>query len=137
MAGFDDPAVAAAFAAFPEPAKPGLMRLRALILETAGHLPKIGRLEEALRWGQPAYLTPDTRSGSTLRLGMAGDGDFAIFAHCQSRVISRFAHHAPPNTRIKGNRAVLFAHADDIDPDTLRPLIRHALTYHKPHLAEP
>jgi hypothetical protein len=40
--------------------------------------PGVGALHETLKWGQPAYLTPETRSGTTLRLGVPKSGGYAI-----------------------------------------------------------
>ena len=42
--------------------------LRALIFGVARKLPEADRVEECLKWGQPAYLTAETGAGSTLRL---------------------------------------------------------------------
>ena len=124
------PEVAAAFDAFPDTAKPGLMRLRSLILDCAADLPQIGVLKEELRWGQPASLPATPRIGSTLRLGVPKPGGFAIFAHCGTSIIRDFADAFPGMDRIEGNRAVLFDTADQIDPARHGQLIHHALTYH-------
>ncbi|WP_299845968.1 DUF1801 domain-containing protein [uncultured Roseovarius sp.] len=107
----------------------GVLALRALIFQTAGTLPQTGGLQEALRWGQPAYLTK-ARAGSTLRLGPHKDARFAIFAHCQSTIIASYAQAFPGWDRIDGNRAVLFDEPSQIEPERLTHLIRHALTYH-------
>lgn len=124
------PAVAQAFAAVPEPARAGVLRLRGLIFDVAADLPQIGRVEEALRWGQPSYLTPDRKAASPLRLGVPKTGGFALFAHCQSQVIPAFRALHEADFAFEGNRAVLFSNEDDIKPVLLAGLIRHALTYH-------
>ena len=56
MKPFDDPSVAAAFDAFPVSTRTGALLLRELILDTAQSIPSALPLQEALRWGQPAYL---------------------------------------------------------------------------------
>jgi hypothetical protein len=122
--------VAAAFEAVAPSAREGMMALRSLVLETADQLPQIGRVEEALRWGQPAYLTPDTKSGTTLRLGVAKSGKFALFVHCQTSLIADFSLMFPGQDRIEGARAILFGSTMDIDPLRHGWLIRRALTYH-------
>lgn len=126
-----DPKVEAAFAAFPHPAREGLLHLRHLILETASQTPEAGAIEETLKWGQPSYLTPETRSGTTIRLGVPKSGGFAIFTHCQSQVIPAFKTIAEQEFRFDGNRAVLFRQTSDIKPELLTKLIGHALLYHK------
>ena len=127
---FASPAVADAFANFPQSARNALLDLRELIFSTAADLPDVGPLVEELRWGQPAYLTLASKSGSTLRLGMTRSGDFALFAHCQTTIISRFRDHFEDEFRFDGNRAVLFRNAQDVKPVLLRSLISDALRYH-------
>lgn len=127
---FRDPRVAARFAAFPTPARLGLLALRDLIFETAESTAGVGALQETLKWGQPAYLTPETRSGSTIRLGRPKQGGFAIYTHCQTTILSDFRSIFPKDFAYEGNRAILFT--DDAAPadDKLRMLVRSALTYH-------
>jgi hypothetical protein len=72
--GFADPAVEAAFDAYPKPLKPKLLALRRLILDTARTTSGVGALEETLKWGQPSYLTPETKSGSTIRIDAIKSG---------------------------------------------------------------
>lgn len=127
---FRDPAVEARFVSFPEPRRSGLLALRQLIFETAETTPGIGELEETLKWGQPAYLTPETRAGSTIRLGLPKAGGYAIYAHCQTTIISDFRSLFPDDFDYEGNRAVLFDDDETPAADKLRLLIRRALTYH-------
>ncbi|MGR3761377.1 DUF1801 domain-containing protein [Roseobacteraceae bacterium NS-SX3] len=127
---FSSSAVEAAFAV-PDPlARDGLLALRRLILETAASTPEAGRIEEALRWGQPAYLTPETKSGSTIRLGVPKGARFALFVHCQTRLIPEFAAAYPAWDRFESTRAVLFEHPREIEPMRHGWLIRRALIYH-------
>lgn len=127
---FASPAVAHAFDAMPADVRAGALRLRDLIFEVADGLPEVGPVSEELRWGQPAYLTPQTKAGSTLRLGKAKGGGFALFAHCQTTIISDFAAAFPNTDKIEGNRAVIFDTPDQIDPARHGMLIRAGLTYH-------
>ena len=69
MTAFGSPAVEQAFWAIPAPVRRKLLALRRLILETAAATEGVGEIEETLKWGEPAYLTPRTRSGSPVRLG--------------------------------------------------------------------
>lgn len=122
--------VAAAFAAATPNARTGLLALRDLIFETAAELPGIGRLQEALRWGQPAYLTPESKSGSTLRLGVPKKAEFALFVTCKTSLIADYTDMFPGKDRIEGSRAILFDDPSQIDPQRHGWLIRRALTYH-------
>lgn len=118
--------VQAAFDKLPKVSRTGAMILRDLIYRTAHELPDNPPLTECLRWGQPAYITP---KGSTLRIGVPKSGAFALYAHCQSTIISQFAQTFGTEYKIDGNRAVIFDSPNQIDPEHLRLLIKHALTY--------
>ncbi|MEJ8561851.1 DUF1801 domain-containing protein [Yoonia sp. GPGPB17] len=122
--------VAGVFAAFPKTERQMALALRDLIFEVAETTPEVGQLEETLKWGQPSYLTPETKSGSTLRIGLAKGGGAAIFAHCGTDIISTYAASFADMDQIEGNRAVVFHSADDIVPARLRLLVHHGLTYH-------
>lgn len=127
---FEDPDVEAKFASFPEPARTGLLTLRSLIFQTAETTPGIGVLKETLKWGQPAYLTPETKSGSTIRLGLPKQGGFALYTHCQTTTLSDFRSIFPDDFAYDGNRAVHFKDGTALPLEKLRLLIRSALTYH-------
>ncbi len=124
---FENQDVAEAFERFSRTERKALMQIRALIFEIAASDPKIGILEECLKWGQPAYVTP-SKSGSTIRLGVAKKGGYAVFTHCQSSIMQDFRQIAPL-LDYDGNRAVQFVR--DIPPPLveLEFLIRRALTY--------
>lgn len=129
---FASPNVAAAFDSFAPGPRAGLLALCAMILEEAGKLAQIGPLEECLRWGQPAYLTPRTKAATTLRLGTPRTAGFALYVHCRTRLIPDFTAQFPGQDRIEGTRAVLFNHPGQIDALRHGWLIRRALTYHLP-----
>ena len=127
---FQQSQVQAAFAAFPEAVTPKLLMLRQLIFDVAESTPGVGRIEETLKWGQPAYLTPETKSGSTLRLGATRSGGFAIYTHCRTTIISDFQHHFPNEFQYEGNRAIQFDAGSDLPKRALELFIASALTYH-------
>lgn len=127
---FADTEVKRVFDGFDDTARPGLLALRTLILDTAASDTRIGKVEEALRWGQPAYLTPETKSGSTLRIATHKSAPFALFVHCQTTLMSDYTAAFPGRDRIDGKRAVLFDDETQIDPMRHGWLISRALTYH-------
>lgn len=100
--------VADAFAAFPKESRKGVLALRELIFAEAIALPDIGPLQETLKWGQPAYLTPETGAASTLRLGVPKTGGYAIYTHCQSRLMPEFQALFPADFTYEGTRAIHF-----------------------------
>ena len=127
---FTDPAVEAVFDACDPDIQQHLLSLRQIIFEEAAALPEVGRLEETLKWGQPSYLTPETKSGSTIRLGTPKQGGYALYAHCQTTIVSDFQAVFGENFTFEGNRAVTFRANERPDTDRLRLLVRSALTYH-------
>ncbi|UWQ32924.1 DUF1801 domain-containing protein [Leisingera sp. M527] len=126
---FANPGIEAAFDVLDPQARAGLLVLRRLIFDTAAQTPEAGRIEEALRWGQPAYLTAERKTGTTLRLGVPKGARFALFVHCQSRLIPEFASAFPAWDRFEGTRAVLFNDPAEVEPLRHGWLIKRALTY--------
>lgn len=124
------PAVAAAFRAFPPPVRATVMALRGQVFAVAAERPEVGPLLETLKWGQPAYLTPETKAGSTVRLGMAKDGRAAVFVHCQTTILSEFRAVFGDTFAYDGNRALLVEPEADLPEAPVRGLIARALTYH-------
>lgn len=91
----------------------------------------VGALEEALKWGQPSYLTTESKSGSTIRIDQvkADAGQYAVYFHCQTDLVETF-RELYPELRFDGNRAILLR-ADETLPDAaLRHCVALALTYH-------
>ncbi len=127
---FADPNVERVFAAFPKINRGGLLALRELIFDVAGRTQGVGEIQETLKWGQPAYLTPQTKSGSTIRLGIPKQGGFAIYIHCQTTIMSEFQAIFPEEFEYEGNRAIYFDPAQNLPLDSLKLLISRALTYH-------
>lgn len=124
------PDVAAVFDRFPPQSRPGLLALRDAIFEIAETLPEVGTVSEELRWGQPAYLTPDTKAGTTIRLGTGKSGLFCLFVHCQTRLLRDLYPPDDAEWQIEGTRAVVFTDVNQTGDPVIRGLIRNALTYH-------
>jgi hypothetical protein len=124
-------AVGAVFNAYPKPVKAKLLALRRLILDTAKKTKGVGALEETLKWGQPSYLTPETKSGSTIRIDQVKTepGQYAVYFHCQTNLVETF-RELYPELRYGGNRCI-FLNAEDKAPEAaLRHCVALALTYH-------
>lgn len=127
-----DPAVEKALDIFPPPVRKKLMALRSLIFDVASETRGVGKLTEALKWGQPSYLTQATKSGSTIRLGREKktDGDFAVYFKCNTSLVPTFKKLYKNKFRFEGNRAILFNIDDKIPIPELSQCITMALTYH-------
>jgi Domain of unknown function (DU1801) len=127
---FQSPEVAAKFASFPEPARTGLLALRTLIYQVAATTPHVGPLQETLKWNQPSYATPKTKSASPIRLGPTKEGGFAIYTHCQTTLIADFKALFPDDFKYEANRAIHFDNTATLLLGPLRLFISSALTYH-------
>jgi hypothetical protein len=133
-AAITDPAVAQAFAAFPPPVRKRLLAVRALIHSVAAASDGVGDIQETLKWGEPAYLTPHSRSGSTIRLGLyrkGAPGACAVFFNCNTTLVDTFRSIFPQGLRFDGNRAIVLEPDDTPDQEALRACIGMALTYHR------
>jgi len=132
MTNTPPPDVAAVFAAFPSGPRTRLMAIRRLIFQTAASLPEVGPVEEALKWGEPAYLTPVSKSGSTIRLGWnpADPGRCALYFNCQTDLVETFRAAFADDFGFEGNRALTFPVRGGPPDEILRACIARALTYH-------
>jgi hypothetical protein len=123
--------VEATFDTYPNPVKAKLLALRRLIFDTAKATKGVGALEEALKWGQPSYLTPETNSGSTVRIDQvkSSPGQYAVYFHCQTDLVETF-RELYPELNYSGNRAILLDTAKKLPEAELRHCVALALTYH-------
>lgn len=124
-----DAAIAEVFAAHSPAVRNRLLDLRSLILDTAAKTPGVGPVVETLKWGQISYLTPETRSGTTIRID-ARPGGVAMFVNCQTDLVERYRAAYPQTFRYEGDRALLLDDGVAIDKPALRHCIAMALTYH-------
>jgi hypothetical protein len=124
-------AVEAVFDAYPRPVKAKLLALRRLILDTAKTTKGVGTLQETLKWGQPSYLTPETKSGSTIRIDQVkpAAGQYAVYFHCQTNLVETF-RELYPELRFGGNRSILLDAQGKMPEAALRHCVALALTYH-------
>ena len=78
--------------------------LRSLIFKTAAATPGVGELQETLKWGEPAYLTATSKSGSTLRLGWkkTTPQQYAIYFNCQTDLVDTFRALFPRDFEFEG-----------------------------------
>jgi len=132
MTPFADPVVAQIFSGYAASVRPKLLKLRELIFLTAKHIPGVGALEETLKWGQPSYLTTETKSGSTIRLDgiCAKAGTYALYFHCQTTLVETFKEKFGPTFRYEGNRGLIFSASDKFPEADVSECIALALTYH-------
>ena len=125
------PTVAATFEGYPNDVRAKLLRLRELIFEVAAEIPEVGAIEETLKWGEPAYLTTDTKSGSTIRIAWkkAQPKQYSMYFICTTTLIETFRSLFPSDFQYEGNRAINFRVEEAIPEDSVRFCIAAALTH--------
>ncbi len=127
-----EPRVKAVYKSYPREIRDRLYELRELVLEVAAEDELIGPLEETLKWGEPAYLTSATRSGSTIRLApvRGRDDKVALFFNCQTDLVSTFRDQFGELFEFEGNRAVILDVDGELPVEAVSSCVRSALTYH-------
>lgn len=117
---------------YPDDIRGKLFELRKMIYQTATRNPVIGEITETLKWGEPAYLTNETKSGSTIRLGWKPSQEAYYMMHfnCQTTLIDRFKRRYADLFRYDKNRSLVFHVNDVIIEQALCDCIEQALTYH-------
>ena len=131
MTPFHSAAVEARFQAYPPAARRDLLALRELVLGVARTTPGVGPIEEALKWGEPAYLTPNG-AGSTVRMDWkpkAPDA-YALYFNCKTTLVDTFRTLFPHDFVFEGNRALVFQVGSTPPADALRLCVAAAFTYH-------
>lgn len=120
------------FGSYPKPMREKLLALRQMIFDVAKATPGVGRIEETLRWGQPSYITPETGSGSTIRIDQIRNEPtkYAMYFICTSGLINDFKELCGDKMKFEGNRSIVFDVADRLPEEPLRHCISLALTYH-------
>lgn len=118
----------------PEQLAERLVQLRQLILQAASEDPAIGPLEETTKWGEPAFLTSATGSGTTLRINphKKSPEKYALYVHCQTDLVERYRQLYDDELTFDGNRAVVFDSKEELPVDAVKHCIAMALTYHLP-----
>ena len=123
--------VAAAFDAFPVAIARRLRGIRGLIFKTAARLDGVGPLTETLKWGEPAYLTETSGSGTTIRLGWLrpSESHCAVLFNCKTTLVESFRERFPDEFVYQKNRAVLLDMARPVPEAPLSICLGMALTY--------
>lgn len=126
-------AVAKVFATYPPALRKRLLAVRRMILEVAAKTEGVGTLQETLKWGEPAYVTAETGSGSTIRINRhkKHDRQYAVYFHCQTTLIDSFRGLFPKTFKFEGNRCIVFDESERVPAAELRICIGMALTYHR------
>ena len=133
MTPFTNPAVAQVFDAYPPQVRRNMLTLRELVFKTAANTPGVGPLHETLKWGEPAYLTTQSKSGSTVRMDWKAKQpeQYAMYFNCQTTLVETFKTLFPQDFQFDGNRAIIFKLTDTVPISELMFCVKAALTYHR------
>ena len=121
------------FDSYPVHVRSKLEKLRDLILDVASNTDGVGKIEETLKWGEPSYLTSETKSGTTIRIDWKEKHpeQYAVYVSCNTSLIDSYNSLFPGVFSFEGNRAIVFSVNEELPEEELRACIRMAFTYHK------
>lgn len=121
------------FANYPVPHREQLLTVRKLIFDVANSIEDVGELDETLKWGEPSYLTPKSKTGTTIRIDWKPryPDYYAMYFNCRTNLVERFRKEYPDDFEFDGNRAIRFAVDEPIPIRPLSCCIAAALTYHR------
>ena len=125
--------VAAVFNSYPQEIRSKLLFLRRLIFDTAASIEGVGEIEETLKWGEPSYLTPESKSGSTIRIAWkeSHKEQYSMYFKCTANLVPAFREKFPQKFKYGGNRSIDFDVNDEVPKKELKQCIALALTYHR------
>lgn len=127
---FENPQVKEKFESYPDFVRKKMYYLRDLVIQTANELEGLEMLEETLKWGEPSYIT---KNGSTLRMDWkeSKPDEYAMYFHCQTKLIDTFKELYRDQFKFEGNRAIVFSCNEYVAENELKHCISIALNYHK------
>ena len=125
------PEVAEVVGRYPKRAQRQFLALRKLVARAASGNESIGPLTETLKWGEPAYLTEKSKSGSTVRIAWKARSPDAIgiYFNCQTTLIDHMRTQFP-ELRYVGNREISVPLDAAIPEQAITECVSAALTYH-------
>ncbi|MCY4101293.1 MAG: DUF1801 domain-containing protein [Rhodobacteraceae bacterium] len=129
MRKFADPNVEITFYEFPEPRRELLFDLRDMIYRVSEADERIGDLSEELRWGDPSYITTQTNSGSTVRLGLFGKTKVVLLFHCKTSLVEDFKQKYSNELEYSKNRVIVIDPLSVPPTEILENCIHASLTY--------
>lgn len=129
---FENRLVEKKFFSYPKDIHKKMMQIRQLIFKIAKETPEVGKLEETLKWGEPSYVTSETKSGSTIRVDskQSKPDYFAVYFNCKTTLVDTFKEMYGDIFQYEGNRSIVFHKDDKIPLVELSNCILMALTYH-------
>lgn len=130
MVVHSNPEVEKVFENYPVKVNEKMLKLRALVIDSANEIDEIVELEETLKWGEPSYLT---KHGSTLRMDWKAKNpnQYALYFKCTSKLVPTFKFVYGDLFHYEGTRAIVFTINEKLPEAELKNCIKSALLYHK------
>lgn len=125
--------IAEALSRYSEPVRTRLLEIREMIFAVAAETEDVGPLTETLKWGEAAYLTEASKSGTTIRLGTikSAQEECAVLFNCRTTLIETFRTHFADSFAFEGKRALVVSATGALPREPLTVCLRAALTYHR------
>ncbi len=132
MTPFASADVEARFGAYPTQVRRKMLALRELIFATAASTDGVGEIHETLKWSEPAYLTQQSGSGSTIRIDWKArtPDRYAMYFNCRTNLVEHFRSLFPNDFEFDGNRALILQLGKHLPKGSLAFCIRASLLYH-------
>ena len=129
---FQNPDVEAVFDAYDPVIRNKLLQIRQRIFDVAAQNKSIGALEETLKWGQPSYLTSESKSGTTVRIAPIGSelDTVGLYVNCQTTLATTYRELYSGILDIEGKRCIRIGPGTPVPCNALDHCILLALTYH-------
>ena len=118
-----------AFGGYPREAQAILLAVRELIFAATKSDPKIGQLQETLRWRELSFLTEKPNTGSIIRLALTKSGEPAVFFHCGTSLIETFRAQYSHIFDFENNRVLILRLPVEETVVELSHCIKQALRY--------
>jgi hypothetical protein len=117
---------------YPEAAQKKFHEIRHAIYTIAQSKPKIGPITETLKWGEPAYLTEFSKSGSTIQIDWKQNEPdlIGIYLNSQTSMVETMRLNHPGAFSYRGNRCIQSRLDVQLPMPALKFCLYMALTYH-------
>lgn len=123
--------VKALFDNYPDHIRSKMLVLRELIFEVASKDPKIGPIEETIKWGEPSYIPSKSKSGVAVRIDWKAKSPdkYFLFFNCKTSLVSDFRSMFGIALEFEKNRAISLDIDKPIPEVIIRECVRMAFTY--------
>lgn len=118
--------------AWPRDARAQFNEMRTLILNAAAAA-DVGRVEESLKWREPAWRPARPNQGTTLRLCWQAKfpGTIALFVGCKTTLSATMQEIYPTAFQYESNRGLRLVLGEPLPEQAIDHLARLAFTYHR------